>query len=187
MKRTLSISVALVGLCVIAGYAGPNGPKDEGVGTYSDVSVGNQISNFTINRQMVSCGVGTFSSPPGTTGPFAMLMYATNIFQYRADHQTNIITAWGRMRSITHISGNEVEDVEHNFLAIAQDNGAVNDRFDIHFRTCFWNGPAPGPGTCLPNPSCTPSDQIEDGCRFGGVLVTDSTGLQQMGDITVGP
>ena len=178
MKRALSIALVLVGVCAIVGYAGPSDLKDEGVGTYSDPSVAEQISNFTINRQMVSCGVGTFSTPPGTSGPFAMLMYAKDTFQYRANHQTKIITARGRMRSITHVSGNQVEDVDHDFLAIAVDHGATGDRFDIHFTTPFWN---------LANPMCTPSTEVPGWCRFGGVLVTDSAGLNQMGDITVGP
>jgi hypothetical protein len=178
MKRTLPTAAILVGVCAIVAYAGPNDLKDEGVGTYSDASVANQISNFTINRQMVSCGVGTFSTPPGTSGPFAMLMYAKGTFRYQANHQTKIVTARGRMRSITHVSGNEVEDVDHEFLAIAVDNGDTGDRFDVHFTTPFWN-PA--------NPSCTPSTEVPGWCRFGGILVTDNTGLHQMGEITVGP
>jgi hypothetical protein len=178
MKRALSIALAFVGVCASVGYAAPNDLKDEGVGTYSDQSVANQISNFTINRQMVSCGVGTFSTPPGTSGPFAMLMYAKSPFRYNANHQTRIITARGRMRSITHVNGNEVEDVEHDFLAIAVDNGDTGDRFDVHFTTPFWNPT---------NPSCTPSTEVIGWCRFGGVLVTDNAGLNQMGDITVGP
>jgi hypothetical protein len=178
MKRALSIAPVLVGVCAMVASAGPNDLKDEGVGTYSDASVANQISNFTINRQMVSCGVGTFSTPPGTSGPFAMLMYTTDTFQYHANHRAKVITAWGRMRSITHVGGDEVEDVDHDFLAIAADNGATGDRFDVHFTTPFWN-PA--------NPSCTPSTEVPGWCRFGGILVTDNTGLHQMGEITVGP
>ena len=178
MKRALSIAAILVGVCAIVAYAGPNGLKDEGVGTYSDASVANQISNFTINRRMVSCGVGTFSTPPGTSGPFAMLMYATGPFRYHANHQTKIITARGRMRSITHVSGNEVEDVDHDFLAIAVDNGDTGDRFDVHFTTPFWNPT---------NPMCTPSTEVAGWCRFGGILVTDNVGPNQMGEITVGP
>jgi hypothetical protein len=71
-----------------------------------------------------------------------------------------------------------VEDVEHNFIAIAQDKGAVHDRFDVHFHTPFWNSA---------NPMCTPSTAFPGECRFGGELMTDDTGLHQMGDVTVGP
>lgn len=177
MQRVV-ISVALVGICVATGDANAKDLKDEGVGTYSDASVAFQISNFTINRQMVSCGVGTFSDPPGTSGEFAMLMYATNIFRYHANHQAKIITASGRMRSITHVSSTEVEDAEHDFLVIAEDNGATGDRFDVHFTTPFWNPT---------NPFCTPSTEVAGWCRFGGVLVTDASGVQQMGEISVGP
>jgi hypothetical protein len=170
-------------MCAVLMYAGPNDLKDEGVGTYTDLSVGNQISNFTINRQMVSCGVGTVAgdpgAPPGFTGPFAMLMYGRDISHYHADHLTKIIRASGRMRSITHVAGVLAEDAEHDFLAIAEDNGATGDRFDIHFSTPFWN-----PTT---NPLlCTPSTEVPGKCRFGGVLVTDVTGANQMGDVTVG-
>jgi hypothetical protein len=155
-----------------------NGVTDQGVGTYTDPSVANQISNFSINRQMVSCGVGTVEvTPPGFSGPFAMLMYARDISHYRAQHRTKTIRASGRMRSITHVSGNLVEDADHAFLAIAKDNGATGDRFDIHFSTPFWS-----PG----NPLCTPSTEVPGKCRLGGVLVTDNTRTNQMGDITVG-
>src|SRR5438552_4269109 len=179
MKRRILATIALIAVCGLLGYAGPNDIRDEGVGTYSDGSVANQISNFTINRQMVSCGVGTVSGGgTGFSGPFAMLMYAKDISHYHADHLTKVITASGRMRSITHVSGTLVEDVEHEFLAIAKDNGTTGDRFDVHFSTPFWN-PS--------NPMCTPSTVVPGKCRFGGVLVTDNTGANQMGDVTVGP
>jgi hypothetical protein len=179
MKRALLALVVLLGVCAVVVYAGPNDLKDEGVGTYTDSSVASQISNFTINRQMVSCGVGTVGlTPPGFSGPFAMLMYAKDITQYHANHLTKIIRASGRMRSITHVAGALVEDEDHDFLAIAKDNGATGDRFDIHFSTTFWN-----PG----NPLCTPSTEVPGKCRFGGMLVTDLTGGNQMGDVTVGP
>jgi hypothetical protein len=44
-----------------AGCSGGLGLSNEGVGMYSDPSVANQASSFSINRQMVSCGVGTFT------------------------------------------------------------------------------------------------------------------------------
>ena len=188
MRRTLSALTVLVVACAVALYAGPNDLKDEGVGTYSDASVGDQISNFSINRQMVSCGVGTVSTPPGTSGPFAMLMFARDITFYHADHLTKTIRASGRMISITHVNGVEAEREEHDFIAIARDNrdpvvlfgDPVEDRFDIYFHTTFWN-PA--------NPLCTPGapDGFPGECRFGGDLITTTDGLKQMGDITVGP
>ena len=82
------------------------------------------------------------------------------------------------MRSITHVGGMVVEDVEHDFIAIAQDKGATHDRFDVHFTTPFWNPT---------NPLCTPSTDFPGKCRFGGELMTDDSGTHQMGDVTVGP
>ena len=61
MKRTIIMSLTALPLLLVAGS---NDLSDEGVGTYTDASVANQISNFSINRQMVSCGVGTV----GATG-----------------------------------------------------------------------------------------------------------------------
>jgi hypothetical protein len=148
---------------------GSSGIKDEGVGTYTDPSVANQISNFTINREMVSCGVGTLATRD-RSGPFAMLMYATIIEQYRVDRSAGSITVTGTMRSITHMGGETIEDVEHRFTAIAVDAGDVgDDRFDVHFRSPFWNAQS--------NPMCTPSSFGGGQCRFGGATV--------MGEVTV--
>jgi hypothetical protein len=178
MQRSLYLAVLfLAGISAVPAYGGPNDLKDEGVGTYSDASVGNQISNFTINRQMISCGVGTVAVPPNFSGPFAMLMYTRDISHYHANHLTKTIRASGRMRSITHVGGALAEDVDHDFLAIAVDNGATGDRFDVHFSTTFWQ-----PG----NPLCTPSTEVPGKCRFGGVLLNDDSGQNQMGDVTVG-
>jgi hypothetical protein len=187
MQRSLYLAVLfLAGISAVPAYGGPNDIMDEGVGTYTDPSVASQISNFTINRQMVSCGVGTVTGGTSFSGPFAMLMYSKDIQFYHANHLKKTISASGRMRSITHVGGTLAEDVDHDFLAVAVDNGATGDRFDVHFRTCFWNGPAPGPGTCAPSPFCTPSSEVPDGCRFGGELVTDNSTQNQMGDVTVG-
>ena len=136
MKRTIIMSLAALPLLLLAGS---NDLSDEGVGTYTDASVANQISNFTINRQMVSCGVGTVGAT-GFTGPFAMLMYAKDIQSYSADHYTKTIRVSGRMRSITVVGGVTVEDVVHDFLAVAADNKDAGkpDRFDVHFSTPFW-------------------------------------------------
>src|SRR2546426_2961017 len=87
-----------LGALLLAGISavGPNDIRDEGVGTYTDPSVANQISNFTINRQMVSCGVGMVGASGALSGPFAMLMYAKDIQFYHADHAGKTITASGR-------------------------------------------------------------------------------------------
>jgi len=166
MKRVITMSLAALPLFLLAGS---NDLSDEGVGTYTDASVANQISNFTINRQMVSCGVGTVGAS-GFTGPFAMLMYSKDIQSYSADHYTRTIRVFGRMRSITVVGGVTVEDVIHDFLAVAVDNKGTGkpDRFDVHFTTPFWKA----------SPMCTPSAEVEGWCRFGGELL--------LGDVTVG-
>lgn len=71
---------------------------NEGVGTYTDPSVDNQISNFTIKPSMVSCGVGTIARGQ-FSGPFAMLIYAKEIKSYKANLKTGVIRATGTMRS----------------------------------------------------------------------------------------
>ena len=166
MKRTVIISLAALPLLLVAGS---NDLSDEGVGTYTDASVANQISNFSINRQMVSCGVGTVGAT-GFTGPFAMLMYAKDIQSYSADHNTKTIRVSGRMRSITVVGGVTVEDVVHDFLAVAVDNTGIGkpDRFDVHFTTPFWKA----------SPMCTPCTEVQGWCRFGGDLL--------LGDVVVG-
>ncbi len=89
MKRT-TIAVLILATLVVAtsmalvGASGGLGLKDEGVGMYTDPSVANQASSFTINRQMVSCGVGT-ADAMGVVGPFEMLMYALSIDSYTLD------------------------------------------------------------------------------------------------------
>jgi hypothetical protein len=162
--------------------------KDEGAGIYTDSSVANQLSSFTINRCVVTCGVGTIApavpgGPPEDSGPFAMLMISTNVKNYHVDRATQTITADGRMRSITRVGGSTVEDVEHDFLAIAVDTGdAKMDRFDVHFTTPFWS--PTGPGALF----CTPSTVHPGWCRFGGILIRDpSRGDEQLGDVAVTP
>jgi hypothetical protein len=170
MKRTLIILLTTLPLLLVAG---PNDISDEGVGIYTDPSVANQMSSFTINKQIVSCGVGTVGATTGGfgfTGPFAMLMYAKDIRSYFADHSTKTIRVSGRMRSITVVGGATVEDVIHTFLAIAVDNKGTGklDHFVVHFTTPFWK-----PG----NPFCTPSTEVQGWCQFGGDLL--------LGDIAV--
>ncbi|HEV7863843.1 MAG TPA: hypothetical protein VGR20_14120 [Acidimicrobiia bacterium] len=143
-----------------------------GVGMYTDDSVAHQVSSFTINPKMVSCGVGTLAAGGDASGPFAMLMYSTRIDTYTVDKESGEIRATGRMRSITKAGGAVVEDAEHDFLAIAASTvhhggfeDAVHsggDRFDVHFSTPFWD---------RYNPMCSPSVVAAGKCRFGGELL----------------
>jgi hypothetical protein len=143
-----------------------------GVGMYTDDSVAHQVSSFTINPKMVSCGVGTLAAGGDSSGPFAMLMYSTRIDSYAVDAETGEIRATGRMRSITKVHNAVVEDAEHDFLAIAaatvrhggfqQAIHSGGDRFDVHFSTPFWD---------QYNPMCTPSTVAAGKCRFGGELL----------------
>lgn len=180
--RKLAIAMVLpiaLGLAMVAtpamGGLSSDGLKSEGVGMYTDDSTAHQLSTFTLNPRMISCGVGTLGDHENT-GPFAMLMYSTKINSYRADSVANTITATGQMRSITRTANGLLaplsEDVVHDFVAIANDGGPVvtgahvDDRFDVHFKTPFWN---------TGNPMCSPSTVVAGGCRFGGELL--------MGDI----
>jgi hypothetical protein len=151
------------------------GVHDSGVGTYTDASVANQVSNFTVNPQMVSCGVGTIAPGPHSAGPFAMLMYATKISSYVVDREARTITVQGRMRSITRMGTMTVEDVEHDFLAVALDQPDGHDRFDVHFVTPFWNPD---------NPMATHSTLHDGWVRFGGEVIMDAA-AHQLGDIVV--
>lgn len=143
-----------------------------GVGMYTDSSVANQVSSFTINPKMVSCGVGTLAAGGEASGPFAMLMYRTRIDSYAVDDELGEIRATGRMRSITKVGTQVVEDAEHDFLAVAAATVAHGgfeqavhqggDRFDVHVQTPFWD---------RYNPMCTPSTLVAGACRFGGELL----------------
>jgi hypothetical protein len=116
-----------------------------------------------------SCGVGTIASGDWS-GPFAMLMYATRMVHFEAEPLSSYIRAGGRMRSITQMLGRTVEDVEHDFVAVAHGrSGGGPPRFDVHFVTPFWN-----PG----NPMATRSEDFPGKCRFGGEML--------IGEITVG-
>lgn len=149
----------------------PSNFKGEGAGIYADASTAQQFSTFTINKRMVSCGVGSLGdSATGTNAIFAMMMYSTKIDSYDVDPATKTITARGRMRSITTMGPTApAEDVEHDFVAVAVDKPGRRDRFDTHIRTPLWN---------TGSPMCSPSTIIEGGCRFGGDA--------QMGEVVVG-
>ena len=155
-----------------AGQRDPEGVMGTGVGMYTDSSVANQVSSFTINPKTVSCGVGTLATGGDASGPFAMLMYATRMDSYTVDTDAGEIRATGKMRSITKVGSAVVEDAEHDFLAVAasavphggfdQAMHAGGARFDVHFSTPFWD---------RYNPMCTPSSIKAGACRFGGQLL----------------
>jgi len=185
-RRHVVMASALVGAAVSVlaanAYAGEGtGRKSgvragEGVGMYSDPSSANQASTFTINRRLVSCGVGAENL--AGIGRFEMLMYSTKIKKYVVDGGQKEITVRGEMRSITRAAGAVVEDVRHAFIARALDRDGDegqprSDRFDVHFRTGFWQ-----PG----NPMCTPSDRYPGLCRIGGVLFAGDIHVSAAGD-----
>jgi hypothetical protein len=156
-----------------------NGIQNMGSGMYTDPSVAQQLSAFTITPTLVSCGVGTMAFPvPGQLGPFSMLMYSTKITSYTVDPGApGKIVAKGRMRSITRMGNQTNEDVEHDFIAIAEDHGGHGpDTFVVHFKTPFWNHG---------NMMATKSKVQADWVQFGGAVSTDLAGAA-MGDILVG-
>lgn len=147
-----------------------------GVGMYTDPSVANQAATFTINRRLVSCGVGAENIPG--IGRFEMLMFSTRIRLYQVAPRRKEITARGEMRSITRAGGSIAEDVRHRFIAHAVDldgdeSEPRRDRFDVHMRTAFWQ-PS--------NPLCTPSDRYPGLCRFGGVLILGNVNVAPTGE-----
>jgi hypothetical protein len=165
----LGLILSVSASAAIAGTSEQRGRKSgvgagEGVGMYRDPSTANQASTFTISGSLVSCGVGAENLEG--IGRFEMLMYSTRIGQYIVSSARKEITARGQMRSITRAGGAVVEDVRHRFIAHARDLDGDEaeprgDRFDVHFRTDFWQ-----PG----NPLCTPSERYPGLCRFGGRL-----------------
>jgi hypothetical protein len=172
-EALLSATLGAAGLALApaavaaAGASSADGVLDQGVGMYTDPSVANQISSFSINRAMVSCGVGTLAGP-GFSGPFAMLMYATQIKGYELDRGGHTIRCTGRMRSITKVGGSTREDVQHDFLAVAAAADGPTGRFDVHMVTPFWS---------TSNPMSTHSTLVDGWVRFGGALL--------MGEIVV--
>lgn len=169
MKKALCSLVVAITLAA-APFARADFLHDQGAGMYVDASTAQQLSTFSINNQLVTCGVGTLAAGVWS-GPFAMLMYSTAVTNYTVDRISHMITASGKMRSITRVGGLVVEDVEHDFMSIAVDNDTGGpDRFDTHFKTAFWN---------TGNPMCTPSDKIVGGCRFGGTLTMGEVSIDQ--------
>ncbi|MGQ0623213.1 MAG: hypothetical protein ACT4PP_00920 [Sporichthyaceae bacterium] len=163
------------------GKSGKNGLGDvmqnAGAGMHSGPDTGFGLSSFTLNPNSVSCGVGSLGNSGGaipmtaaiptglaTTGPFAMMMYSTRIDRYDVDTRRNRIFVAGRMRSITTMGSQVVEDVIHPFRAEGLDHkGTRLDEFYLHFLTAFW--------TPASNPTATPSHLIENWAMFGSTIV----------------
>jgi hypothetical protein len=151
--------------------------RNAGVGMHAGPDTAFGISTFTLNPQSVTCGVGSMGDAPGavpgsgsvptglgSTGPFAMLMYATVIDSYRVDRAARQLVARGVMRSITSAAGQTMEDVEHDFICVGIDNRSRSaDVFNLHFKTPFWS-PAS-------NPMATPSTMVKGWAMFGSNIL----------------
>lgn len=179
----------LVGACGPAAFAAetiddkPGAPrphnvmKNCGAGMHSGPDTALGLSTFTINPYSVTCGVGSMGNSPGslpgtagvptglgTTGPFAMMMFAQSIDTYDIDSAAHTIRASGTMRSITTAGNQTIEDVHHPFFATAVDNQLMKpDEFHLHFLTPFWN-----PGS---NPMATRSSYDKTWSMFGSAIV----------------
>lgn len=165
---------------------------DSGAGMYTGNSTAQQMSTATINPREVTCGVGTLGLDAtdaeklvpvlgglatklpvtgGSTGPFVMLMYATHVASYKLNRPDGIITATGRMRSITRVADQVIEDAMHDFLAIAKDGRDTSKpHFAIHFKTPFWS-PS--------NPIATPSDAKDGLVMFGGNFLVGTVNVSR--------
>lgn len=175
MKRTMVAILFLVAFVVGVSaqaqaqtFTQPTGDenKGEGYGMHTGASTGFQAASFTINQKGTTCQVGTVNAN-GAVGPFEMSMVSVLDQVYTVDGVQKTITADGRMRSITRVGGQVVEDIIHPFVAVAKDNAPgvpqpnTSDTFEIHFITPFWH---------VGNPLCQPSSRIEGGCTFGGPI-----------------
>jgi len=150
--------------------------QNAGAGMHVGPDTAMGISTFTINPSAVSCGVGSLGNSPGavpmtgslptgagTSGPFAMMMYATRVSSYSVDKHLHSITARGTMRSITAMGGQVCEDVLHPFIAVAYDRrGERPDEFYLHFLTPFWNAQ---------NPMATKSSLNDAWAMFGSPIL----------------
>jgi hypothetical protein len=197
MRTATAGAVAAGALAAIPALATPAGAAtgemvDVGVGSYGNMTTAMQLSWFSIDSNRVTCGVGTValdtsmvtsmlpllgpvvSTLPvagGWTGPFAMLMYSTGIETFDVDRAGGMLRSTGRMISTTTAGGVTIEDVEHDFLALAHDGGDKHpDMFSVHMTSPFWKVGS--------NPMATPSDQVDGWTMFGGELL--------MGKVVVG-
>lgn len=179
MSFSALLAFALIALISTPVLAGQLGMRDEGAGIYTGPSVAYQMSTFTINQNTVSCGVGTVSAGPEQYGPFEMLMYSLSVDSYTVHRDVpRYIEVTGKMRSITRVAENIVEDTDgslggvppHDYIAIGEDRDPPQkDRFTVHFATPFWN-PS--------NPLCTPSNLVEGWCQFGDEAILGNIVVQ---------
>jgi len=193
-RRVLTGALAGIGSGVLLAAAGPAmaaeaiGPgkgrtageaamRNAGAGMHVGPDTAMGVSTFTIGANSVSCGVGSFGNSPGavpgtaglptglgTTGAFAMLMYATKIDSFKVDTANRQLIAAGSMRSITTAGNQTIEDVVHPFVAVGQDNRKTTpDVFHLHFLTPFW--------TPASNPMASPSDLKQGWAMFGSNIL----------------
>lgn len=148
-----------------------------GVGMHAGPDTAMGLSTFTLNRSTVLCGVGAMGNAPGavpmsasvptglaTSGPFAMMMYATQIDSYAVSRSQRKITARGTMRSITAVGSQVIEDVLHKFVAQGFDHrGTRPDEFYLHFITPFWD--------VASNPMATRSTLNDAWAMFGSPIL----------------
>lgn len=167
-----------------ASSAGRDALHNAGAGMHVGPDTAMGVSTFTINPYSVTCGVGSIGNSPGavpgtdalpaglsTTGPFAMMMYATKIDVYDVDQKKRQIIARGTMRSITTAGSVTIEDVLHPFVSIGQDNRKTTpDLFHLHFVTPFWAPDA--------NPMATRSTLRKTWAMFGSAIL--------LGEVNVG-
>lgn len=150
-----------------------------GAGMYASPSTVMQMSSFTINPHGVTCGVGTIAAnladvtdmlpaavplpPLSHSGAFAMHMASVNVVSYQVDSMAGTIVARGRMRSVTQAGNVTLEDVEHEYHAIAIDGrGNKPSFFATSFKTPFWN---------TSNPMGMKSKFVDGFVMFGGHLI----------------
>gem|GEM_PF-4930546 len=150
--------------------------QNAGAGMHVGPDTAMGISTFALNRLSVSCGVGSLGNSPGavpmsaamptglaTSGPFAMMMYSTQIQSFAVDRKAGSLTATGTMRSITAAGTQVMEDVLHPFVAVGLDrHGRTPDEFYLHFRTPFWNAD---------NPMATKSSLRDSWAVFGSPIL----------------
>ncbi len=77
----MSFCLATLVAFTVPATASDVGLSQAGVGMYTDLSVASQASTFTLNRNQVSCGVGTVNLL-GAVGPFEMIMYSLSVDSY---------------------------------------------------------------------------------------------------------
>ncbi len=157
--------------------------QNAGAGMHVGPDTAMGISTFTLNKISVTCGVGSLGNSPGAvpmsgsvptglanSGPFAMMMYSTQVQTFAVDRKAGSLTATGTMRSITAAGNQIMEDVLHPFIAVGLDRGGkAADEFYLHFQTPFWNAN---------NPMATKSNLKDSWAMFGSPIL--------FGEINVG-